>query len=140
MSIHAPDYSTFSNARTHFKEVLDKAHKGQVVTIARGQELSAVMSADKLRKLLFDSLNPRLQVAHEDGRVITFMESRPFVSEGLTVDGALGDLIDSLREYAEDWSDHLSEAPNHAENWDLVQLINLSSDQQLHEWFEHGGE
>jgi hypothetical protein len=40
----------------------------------------------------------------------------------------------ALREYAEDWQDRLLHAPNHRDNWALVQLITLSSDEQLREW------
>lgn len=140
MSLAAADYPSFSSARAHLKDVLDQADRGRLVTISRGQEVSVVLSADKLRRLLTQAVQPRLQVAHEDDRVITFMESRPFVSEGYTVDEALEDMLESLREYADDWHDHLSEAPNHARNWALVQLVNLSSDQQLREWFERDGE
>jgi hypothetical protein len=43
-------------------------------------------------------------------------------------------MVDALREYAEDWQDHLLDAPNHRENWGLVQLISLSDDDQLREW------
>ena len=134
------DYPSFSSARVHLKEVLDRADRGQIVTIARGHEKSAVLSADKLRELLTQTVRPQIQVAHEDDRIIVFMESRPFVSEGLTVDDALDDLIESLREYAEDWVEHLSGAPNHAGNWALVELVTLSSDQQLRDWFERDGE
>lgn len=94
------------------------------------------MSADKLQDVLAQTLEPRLQITHEDERVIAFMALRPFVSEGLTFDGALDDLVESLREYAEDWHDHLSSAPNHADNGALVQLVNVSSDQQLRDWIE----
>jgi hypothetical protein len=43
-------------------------------------------------------------------------------------------MIDALREYADDWQDHLYNVPNHADNWGLVHLIALSSDDQLREW------
>jgi hypothetical protein len=43
-------------------------------------------------------------------------------------------MIVALREYAEDWQDRLLDAPNHANNWALVQLITLSSEVQLREW------
>lgn len=46
----------------------------------------------------------------------------------------------SLREYAEDWEDHLKDAPNHADAWALVQLVKLSTDDELRDWFERGGE
>lgn len=68
------------------------------------------------------------------------MSGRPFVSEGATVDDALADLLESLREYAEDWDTRLQHAPNHQDNWALVQLVKLSSEEELLEWFERGGE
>lgn len=140
MSLPASDYPSFSTARAHLKEVLDQADSGRVVTVTRRQKVSDVISVDKLRRLLFLTVQPQLHVAHEAGRVITFMESRPFLFEGFTVDDALEDMIESLREYAEDWVDHLAEAPSHVGNWGLVQLVNLSSDQELREWFERDGE
>ncbi|UXW86488.1 hypothetical protein NFX31_02815 [Microbacterium azadirachtae] len=76
----------------------------------------------------------------DHGRIIALMSGRPFVSEGATVDDALSDLVLSLREYAEDWEARLQQAPNHRDNWSLVQLVKLSSDAQLLEWFERGGE
>lgn len=139
MSQAVADYQTFSSARIHLKEVLDRARTGRVVTISRGTDVSAVVSAGRLRDYFFRTVPPRIEIAHEDGRVIALMRSRPFVSEGLTVDDALADMVESLREYAEDWGDHLSEAPNHAGNWALVQLVQLSTDEELLDWFERGG-
>jgi hypothetical protein len=43
-------------------------------------------------------------------------------------------MVAALREYAEDWPEHLLEAPNHKENWGLVQMISLSTDEQLRAW------
>lgn len=53
---------------------------------------------------------------------------------GQTFDEDLGDLVDGLREYAEDWRDHLHAAPNHQQHKSLVQLIQVSSDSQLARW------
>lgn len=134
------DYPSFSSARHNFKDVLDAAARGRSVTIARDGEVSAVLSAERLRDFFFRTVSPRVEIAHEDGRVIAFMARRPFVSEGATVNEALGDLVLSLREYAEDWEVRLQHAPNHQGNWALVQLLKLSSDEQLRDWFERGGE
>jgi hypothetical protein len=49
-------------------------------------------------------------------------------------DIAIDEMVDALREYAEDWHDHLLDAPHHDESWGLVQLISLSDDQQLRDW------
>lgn len=63
-----------------------------------------------------------------------FLEDRPFVSEGKTLKAAIADLIESLREYAEDWVERHQYAPNHADAWGLVQLVHLSTDEQLADW------
>ncbi len=52
-------------------------------------------------------------------------------ADGASFDEAVSELIDALREYAEDWQSHLLNAPNHRDNWGLVQLINCSDDEQL---------
>ncbi len=134
------DYPTYSRAREHLKDVLDAAARGRTVTLARDGELSAVVSVDRLRDYFYRTVSPHIRVRSEDGRVIALMEDRPFVSEGADVDGALADLLLSLREYAEDWEDRLKDAPNHADAWALVQLIKLSTDEELRDWFERGGE
>lgn len=134
------DYPSYSSARTHFKDVLDATERGRSVTVARDGQVSVVVPADRLRSFFFRAVSPRVELAHEDGRVIALMSGRPFVSEGSTVDDALDDLVLSLREYAEDWEARLQQAPNHRDNWALVQLIKLSSDAELLEWFERGGE
>jgi len=102
--------------------------------------VSAVAPADRLREYLSSTISPRVSLLVEAGRTIGLMENRSFVSEGADVEGALEDLVLSLREYAEDWEDHLQQAPNHSENWALVQLVKLSTDEQLIDWFKTGGE
>jgi hypothetical protein len=63
-----------------------------------------------------------------------FMPGLPIAAEGVTLNEATADLIEALREYAEDWEDHLQAAPNHAGNWALVQIIDASTDEQLAQW------
>lgn len=80
------------------------------------------------------SVAPPAELTDDDGRWVASIPGTPFVSEGTTIDGALEDLIDSLREYAEDWEERLQHAPNHQGTWALVQLVELSSDAELREW------
>lgn len=134
------DYPSFTRARTHLKDVLDASSNGRIVTIARDGKVNAVVAADRLRDYFFRTVPPRVRVASEEGRVITLMEGRPFVSEGSDVEAALADLVVSLREYAEDWELRLQHAPNHADAWALVQLVRLSSDAELLDWFDRGDE
>lgn len=136
----AADYPTYSRAREHFKEMLDATASGRIVTVARDGALSAVVPAERLREYFFRTVSPRVSVFREDGAVVALMDGRPFVSTGTDVDDALDDLALSLREYAEDWDARLHTAPNHHDAWGLVQLVKLSTDDELRAWLERGGE
>ncbi len=134
------DYGSYTETRTHLKDVLDATAQGRTVTVRRDDQVTAVMPAEKLRQFFFHAVSPHVEIFKENGAVVALMKNRPFVSEGADVEDALADLILSLREYAEDWEDRLQHAPNHASAWALVQLVKLSTDEQLLEWFDRGGE
>lgn len=74
------------------------------------------------------------QVVHEDGAWAIFILGLPLAAEALTVDEAVSDMVEALREYAVDWVECLSETPNHRDNWGLVQFVTLSTDEQLTSW------
>ena len=67
-----------------------------------------------------------------------FIPGTPIAADGATLTEAVAEMVDALRAYAADWIDHLSTAPNHADNWGLVQLIVLSSDEELADWLSAG--
>lgn len=76
----------------------------------------------------------------EDGGWSVFITGLPIAADGATLDDALTEMIDALREYAQDWQDHLLGAMNHRDNWGLVQLIGLSTDDELREWLAGQGQ
>ena len=78
-------------------------------------------------------------VAAEGGGWVAFLPGLPVSGEGEDLDGALDDLLEALRDYAEDWNDHLRTAPNHQASWALVALVELSDDDQLRAWLLSGG-
>jgi len=92
-----------------------------------------VVDAERLRYFL-SSIGPRPRVIAEDGWWSLFFPGLPIAAEGGSLDEVFDDAILVLREYAEDWVDHLRVAPNHANNWGLVQLVALSTDEQLRTW------
>lgn len=51
-----------------------------------------------------------------------------------TYDGAIDDLIQALREYAEAWDARLSQASNHAHHRHLVEFVQASDDAYLRAW------
>lgn len=139
MSIIA-DYPSFSSARENLKEILDATEHGVSVSVSRQGNVSVVLPLDRLRDYFFRTVSPRISIFTEKSLIVALMVDRPFAAEGVDLDGALTDLILVLREYAADWDTRLKDAPNHQQYWALVQLVKYSTDEQLREWFETGGE
>lgn len=130
----AVHYDSYTEARRHFKALLDAAEQGRVATVRRDSVRAAVVDGERLRHHLATVTPTRAQVVHEAGGWSVFIPGLPIAADGATFDEALTEMVDALREYAEDWQDHLLDAPNHRDNWGLVQLISLSDDEQLRDW------
>jgi predicted RNase H-like HicB family nuclease len=130
-SVH---YDSYSEARAHLKDLLDAAERGKVATVRRDSARAAVLDAARLRHFLATVVPSRAQVVAEAGGWSVFIPGLPVAADGPTFDEALDEMVQALREYAEDWQDRLLDAPNHRDNWGLVQLISLSDDDQLREW------
>ena len=130
----ATHFPTLSAARAGFKDLLDAAEEGRSATVRRENKVAAVVDAGRLRSMLTETRHADAQlVAEADGWSI-FLPGLPLAADATTFDGALDEMVLVLREYAQDWDDHLLHAPNHANNWGLVQLIALSDDGQLKAW------
>lgn len=130
----AVHYDSYTDARKHLKTLLDAAESGRVATVRRESATSAIVDSDRLRHYLALVAPSRAQVVPESGGWSIFIPGLPVAADGATLDEAVTEMIDVLREYADDWQDHLLNAPNHRENWGIVQLISLSNDSQLREW------
>ena len=61
-------------------------------------------------------------VEENDGWSI-FLPGLPIAADGQTLDEALDDTVRALRDYTQAWTERLRLAPNHSDNWGLVQLI-----------------
>lgn len=70
----------------------------------------------------------------EAGGWSIFIPSVPVSADAATFPAAVDEMVDALREYAEDWVVRLRLAANHSENWSLVQLVMLSTNEQLRDW------
>jgi len=101
---------------------------------ARRQSASPqVVDAARLRHFLATAVPSRAMVVAEDGGWSVFIPGLPIAANGSTFDEAIDEMVEALREYADDWQDRL-DAPNHRDNWGMVQLISLSDDDQLRDW------
>jgi len=127
-------FGSYTAARTHLRDLLDTARTGRVTTLTRDQQTFTVVDADVLRRQLLRLQPSHAVVVAEGGGWAALLPGLPVHGDGETLDDALDDLIDALRDYAADWNDRLLEAPNHRDNWPLVQLVELSTDEQLRDW------
>jgi antitoxin of RelE/RelB toxin-antitoxin system len=130
----AVHFGSFSHARSNFKDLLDAAAQGRVATVRRDSTTSAIVDAGRMRDFLASVIPSRAQVVPEADGWSVFISGLPIAADGKSFDEAVGEMVLALREYAEDWQDHLRDAPNHRDNWGLVQLIELSDEDQLRSW------
>jgi predicted RNase H-like HicB family nuclease len=130
----AVHYTSYTEARSHFKDILDAAEQGRVATVRRDAGYAAVVDAGRLRHALALLCTSKAEVVREDGSWSAFFPGLPIAADGASFDEAIDELIDALREYAEDWQERLLNSPNHRDNWGLVQLISLSDDAELRQW------
>jgi predicted RNase H-like HicB family nuclease len=127
-------FDSYTEARAHLKALLDAAETGRVATVRRESATTAIVAVERLRHYLAAVSPSRAQAVSEAGGWSIFIPGLPIAADGATFDEAVTEMIDALREYAEDWQDHLLDTPNHRDNWGLVQLISLSDDEQLRDW------
>lgn len=130
----AVHYDSYTEARNNLKNLLDAAENGQVATVRRESATTAVLDAARLRYFLASVVPSRAEVVQEGDGWSVFIPGLPVAADGAAFDEAIDEMVEALREYAQDWQDRLLRAPNHRENWGLVQLISLSDDDQLREW------
>ena len=127
-------FESAAEARKNFKHLLDAAEEGLPASVRRESRHSAVVDADRLRHALTCLRPSNAEVVAEAGGWSIFLPGLPLAADGVDLDEALDEMVQVLREYAEDWAARLRHAPNHADNWALVQIVALGSDQQLKDW------
>lgn len=127
-------YRSVREGREHFKDLLDAAGDGRPATVNRDGQRVAAVDADRLVHFLTSVHPSGAQALGENDGWTLYLPGLPFAVDGDTLDAAVEDMIVALREYADDWVDHLRLAPNHADNWGLVQIVALSDDSQLRKW------
>lgn len=127
-----------SEARQHWKEVLDAAKDGRAVIVRRDDATAAVLDADRLRHFLASVVPSGAVVVPENDSFSIYLKDQPIAADGVTLDEAVAEMVMALRTYSVAWHDILGNAVNHRDNWGLVQLIDLSTDEQLRVWLTGG--
>ena len=72
-----------------------------------------------------------VDLVHEAGEWAAYIPGTPHAGTGSSDHAAVDDLIAALREYAEDWRDHLRHAPDHLGAGGLVRAVERSTDDWL---------
>ena len=127
-------FESYTEARAHMKEMLDAAERGQSASVRRGTMTAMVIDANRLSRFLLTAYPSRAQVVEEGGGWSVVIPGLPVAADGATFDEAITEMIDALREYAEDWEESLYGVPNHSGNWPLAHLVQFSDDAQLRDW------
>jgi predicted RNase H-like HicB family nuclease len=133
-------YETVSDARDHLSAALTYADSGVLVIFKRAHHQHAMIAAAPLRHFLVSTLPSRAVIARDEHGWSVYLPDQPIAADGATLDDALDQMVEALRTYAAAWQHVLRQAPNHADNWGLVQLIELSTDEQLRDWLNGTGD
>lgn len=128
------EYRSISAARSAISEIYNTAERHLAVAITRENDAPvAVIRQDHLKKALqaLCLLEPQVRFS-SDGVVSMWIEGLPVTGQGENFDVAGVDLIASLRDYAKTWIEELRDYPNHKNRWDVVNLVLLSNDEEMH--------
>jgi hypothetical protein len=106
--------TSYSEARAHFKDLLDTAMQGRPATVRFNADRAAIVDAERLRAFLTVLHPSRAHVVAEAGGRFMFIPGVPIAAGGAAFAEAIVEMVDALREYAADWADHLAEAPTTA--------------------------
>ncbi|MGH3164885.1 MAG: prevent-host-death protein, partial [Trebonia sp.] len=103
-------YDTYTEARAHLKELLDAAEQGRPASVRRDASRAMIVDAGRLGRFLLTAYPSRARVVAEAGGWSAFIPGLPIAADGATFDEAITEMIDALREYADDWEERLYRA------------------------------
>ncbi len=136
-SVH---FASTRAARENLSALLTAADEGRPASVQRSADrrLSVVDSARLAH--FYRTVHPaNAQVISDEGYgVAILLPDLPVHGDGDDLEEAVADTVAALRDYAEDWSDHLRHAPNHQDHYMLVQFVAASTDEELREWIVAG--
>ena len=98
------DFRTVTAAWANLNDILDAADDHLPVTVRRDGRMSVVLDADRLRGLLTKAVPARAELVADAGGWSVLLPDLPIAGDGPTVEAAVTDAIDALREYAKSGS------------------------------------
>jgi predicted RNase H-like HicB family nuclease len=131
-------YDTVAEGRKHFSDALRAAGEGQPVTVLRSGGAIVLLDGTALLGFIAKATPSNAVIAQDEHGYSVYLPDKPIAADGATIDEALDQMVEALRTYGAAWHEVLRQAPNHADNWGLIQLIELSDDDQLRNWLTGG--
>lgn len=133
--VHA---ATLTSARQNIKDLVDASESGQPASLTRDDKTAALVDGERLRSTLSKLIPERVEAVNEEDCWSLFIPGLPISAEAEDLDDAVDEMVYALYEYSVAWVDRLRFAPNHSENWGFVQMVTLSTPEQLREWIVEG--
>lgn len=127
-------FSTLRSGSDHLNDVLDAAASGCPASISQDGVKVAAVDAERFVNFLSKACPANAQLVPDTEGWDVLLPGLPIAASGATYVEALNEAVLALRDYAEAWSRSLRLAPNHSQNWGLVQLIENASDDRLKAW------
>ncbi|WP_116115761.1 prevent-host-death protein [Austwickia chelonae] len=127
------EFATVTEARAGFKAMFEAAQNGGAGLVHRDGHRFALVDADRIADALHAALPITPEVYFEEDVVGLALPGAPFAAEGNDLEEAAEEMIEALREYAQDWEE-LRHAPNHAHLSLLVLFVVISTNEKLKAW------
>lgn len=131
-------FDSLADGCAGFDDLLDSALAGRPTIVHRGNHTIAFVDADRWALALRHLLPTQVQIEPDGDGWCFYLDGVSISAYGDDFEDVLDNAIAALRDYADAWEEQLKSATNHADNWDLVHMIALSTDGDLKAWLTRG--
>jgi len=119
----------FSEARQKMSQIVTQVEKGGLAVIQRRGATVMLATVEEQDALLSGCYSFAPQVHFSPGIVEIWLPELEVHGEGATLSEAEDDLVDAAEEYADEWEDRLSHAPDHDARLGWVRRVQLAQAQ-----------
>ena len=117
-----------TEARANWSQFVNAAESGEWQLISKYSQRVVAVRAQDLLSLLSVCYSFHPEVLIEDEGYAIWLPELEIYGQGASLEEAIADLLESAREYADEWEDELRHAPNHRDRAGWVRRIQLAGD------------
>jgi len=121
-----------SEARNHWADLLDAAASGDWQRVEPLRREPVILASQRQLARLLELAAPFApEVLYEDDDSVSiWLNEFDVYGSGDSLEEAAGDLLESVREYVDDWEEDLKLAPNHRDRIWHVRRVQLAGDDE----------